>query len=100
MTDEDEVVERAAEAVRAYGRHGGGMYDGPSAEEVLDEALGPCEGLDDLERWAELARAAFRRARELADESAPDREPSVPGGTTLRGGVPEYEERSGTFHPN
>lgn len=60
---EAEAVERAARAVRRYDENESGMYRGPSAEDVLDEAIGPCDGLEDLERWAALARAALRRAR-------------------------------------
>lgn len=97
MTDETEVVRRAAEAMRRYEEHAAGLYRGPTAEEVLDEALGPCEGLDDLFRWAELARAAFRRARGR-DAS---REPPTPAHVSeKRGGVPTYSIRAdGTLRP-
>jgi len=74
------VVERAAEAVVAYRQRDTPVqvaYRGTSAEDVLDDALGPAQGFAGLRWWAWHARRAYRRAAVLEGVPSADL-PQVP----------------------
>lgn len=100
MTPEQErrVVEEAARRILARERWSpdrlGYGFEG-SADQAIEDAL-PDDA--DLAAWAELARRAMRRARELRGEkrrSGPPEPKNISGG-----GVPFYEHRAdGSFGP-